>query len=171
MYEKTFFYIFAGLALLTASGVVFSKNLVRAVLFLVIVFIATAVLWLLLKAEFLAVLLALIYIGAVLVLFLFVVMIFDIKANSNEKQFNLFVAVGISMAGMLASILIYVVAIHGFKLETNFAFAKQMVGQSELVHIGDLLFTKYLVPFEMAGVLLLTAIVAVIGLTMKDHKE
>lgn len=171
MIEKTFFYIFAGLALLAASGVIFSKNQVRSVLFLVTVFVATAALWLLLQAEFLAVLLALIYIGAVLILFLFIVMLFGSKTNSNEKRFNVFMAVGISMAGLLASILIYVVAIHGFKLEANFAFTKQIVGQSELVQIGDLLFTKYLVPFEMAGVLLLTAIVAVIGLTMKDHKE
>lgn len=170
MDEKAFFYIFSSLALLAASGVVVSKNLIRSVLFLILLFITTAALWLLLDAEFLSLLLALIYIGAVLVLFLFVIMIFDLNFQAKEQRFNWFEVLAVSMVGVLLGLLTYVVALQGFNLDSRLAVVGPMGHQSELVYMGELLFTKYLIPFEISGILLLVAIVAVVSLAVKDPK-
>jgi NADH-quinone oxidoreductase subunit J len=171
MDEKILFYIFTSIALFAAGGVVFSKDLVREVLYLITLFIATAVIWLLLKAEFLAFLLILIYVGAVVILFLFIIMIFDLKLNSNDKQFNLFTIFGIIITSLLSGILIYVISLNDFNIKDFTTVITQITSSRAIIQFGELLFTKYLFPVAIAGLLLLAAIVAAIGLTIKERKK
>jgi NADH-quinone oxidoreductase subunit J len=169
MNEKLFFYIFASIALIAASGVICSKHLVKSMLWLVTTFIATAILWLLLKAEFLALMLALIYIGAVLVLFLFIIMLFDLNFYARDKKFSLIGTCGVIISVLLTGVLCYAIILQGFNNNGNVALIRS-IKFNELLILSKLLFTEYLPQVEMVGILLLVAIVATISLTVKRTK-
>jgi NADH-quinone oxidoreductase subunit J len=153
--------VVAGLRVITA------RNPVHAALSLVLAFVASAGLWLLLEAEFLAVVLVLVYVGAVMVLFLFVVMMLDINLTPLREGFIRYLPVGFMVALLIVVQIAMVVGPATFGLEF---VAKPAAGAADFSNteaLGVLLYTVYVYPFEIAGVILLVAIVAAIALTMR----
>jgi NADH-quinone oxidoreductase subunit J len=162
------FYLFAAVLLVSASMVIVVRNPVHAVLFLVLAFFTASALWLLLYAEFLAITLVLVYVGAVMVLFLFVVMMLDINIDLMREGFwkhlPLAGVVGLVMAGEMVALL-YRGARGGGSP------AAPAAGYSNTKELGRVLYTDYVFPFELAAVILLVAIVAAIALTLRSRKE
>lgn len=169
---KTFlFYAFSLIMLVAATRVITAKNPVHAALFLVLAFFNAAGIWLLLKAEFLAIVLVLVYVGAVMVLFLFVVMMLDINVDGLRegfwKHFPLAAGVGALIALEMAAVLM-----GGFRLgEAPRAMAVTAANSSNTLELGKLLYSQYLYPLEIAAVILLVAIVAAIALTLRTRKD
>ena len=169
------FYLFSAVLLFAAFRVITARNPVYAALFLVLAFFQASAVWLLLKAEFLAISLVLVYVGAVMVLFLFVVMMLDINVDAMRKgfwkHFPLAATIGVLIALEMAAVLM-----GGFRPaeepKTTAAVAGQAVAQfSNTKELGKLLYTQYLYPLEIAAVLLLVAIVAAIALTLRQRKD
>jgi NADH-quinone oxidoreductase subunit J len=164
-----FFYLFAAVLLFAAFRVVTSRNAVHAVLYLMLSFSQAAALWLLLKAEFLGITLVLVYLGAVMVLFLFVVMMLDINIESLRRgfwsHFPLAAIIGLVVAGELIAVLWA-----GFPaIATNAPpVAADVSNTSEL---GKLLYSAYLYPIQVAGFILLVAMIAAIALTLRQRKD
>jgi NADH-quinone oxidoreductase subunit J len=169
-----FFYFFSTVLLFAAFRVITARNPVYAVLYLVLAFFQAAALWLLLKAEFLAIALVLVYVGAVMVLFLFVVMMLDINVDSVRagfwKHFPLAAAVGVLIALEMAAVLM-----GGFRggEEPNAAavLGQASVQLSNTRELGKLLYTQYLYPLEIAAAILLVAMIAAIALTLRRRKD
>lgn len=175
--QTGFFYLFSLVLLFAAFRVVTSRNPVHAVLYLMLAFSQASGIWLLLKAEFLAIVLVLVYLGAVMVLFLFVVMMLDINVDSLRQGFwrHFPLALGV---GALISLEMAVVLIGGFRISQAPAIpemvvntAGQMVEYSNTKALGTLLYTKYLYPLEIAAVILLVAMIAAIALTLRQRKD
>jgi NADH-quinone oxidoreductase subunit J len=164
------FYFFSAIAIFSASMVVMARNPVRAVLFLVLTFFVTGGLWLLLEAEFLAITLVLVYVGAVMVLFLFVVMMLDVELNSLRSGFTRYLPIGLCISVLVAVALVYAVGEKEFGAQLISVPVPHLKGYSHVKMLGELLFTRYLYPFELAGVLLLVAIVAAISLTFRGSR-
>ena len=169
MFEAIVFYAFAAILLVSGLAVITARNPVHAALFLVLAFFTSAAIWLLLRAEFLAIALVLVYVGAVMVLFLFVVMMLDINLERLREGFwkNLPLAVvvgGIMMAEMAAVL-----------AGRTFGVAPQPVPRpadySNTKELGRLLYTDYAYAFELAAVVLLVAIIAAIALTLRARKD
>ncbi len=163
------FYLFAAVLLFAAFRVITSRNPVYAALYLVLAFFQASAIWLLLRAEFLAISLVLVYVGAVMVLFLFVVMMLDINVDSLRqgfwKHFPLAAAVGALIALEMAAVLM-----GGFRLgEAPRAVAA--ANSSNTLELGKLLYSEYLYPLEIAAVILLVAIIAAIALTLRTRKD
>jgi NADH-quinone oxidoreductase subunit J len=165
--EKIIFYIFAAIMVFGASMVITVRNPVRAVLFLVLTFFASAAIWILLEAEFLAIVLVLVYVGAVMVLFLFVVMMLDINLARLKEGFIHYLPLGIAVAAVMAAMMILMVGPEYFGLDKVAAPARHAADYSNTRELGDLLYTVYVYPFEIAAVILLVAIVAAIALTLR----
>jgi NADH-quinone oxidoreductase subunit J len=161
------FYTFATVLVGAAIGVIASRNPVHSVLFLVLCFFNAAILWLLIEAEFLAIVLVLVYVGAVMVLFLFVVMMLDINVERLREGFTRYAPLG----GLIALIVIvefyYVLWIKRLGLDITGGVAPLPDGYSNTRAIGAVLYTDYVYPFQLAAVVLLIAIVAAIALTMR----
>lgn len=170
-----FFYLFSLVLLFAAFRVITARNPVHAVLFLVLAFFQASMVWMLLKAEFLAITLSLVYVGAVMVLFLFVVMMLDINVDSLRqgfwKHFPLAATLGALVALEMATVLM-----GGFRLnepKPTVAGAIQAAAGPEFSNtreLGKLLYTQYTYPLEIAAVILLVAIIAAIALTLRDRK-
>ena len=169
-----FFYLFSAVLLFAAFRVITARNPVYAALYLVLAFFQAAAIWILLKAEFLAITLVLVYVGAVMVLFLFVVMMLDVDVDSLRagfwKHFPLAAGVGVLIALEMAAVLM-----GGFRtgeeprpVTAAGAGAAQLSNTKEL---GKLLYTQYLYPLEIAAVILLVAIIAAIALTLRQRKD
>lgn len=165
--EKLVFYFFAGLLLVAAAMVVSLRNPVHAVLSLVVAFFASAGLWLLAEAEFLAIVLILVYVGAVMVLFLFVVMMLDINVATMREGFMRFLPVGVLISAAVAGAM--VVAVRQAAPGVVAAGAGENVDNT--VELGRVLYTVYFYPFEIAAVLLLVAMVAAIALTHRGPRS
>jgi NADH-quinone oxidoreductase subunit J len=164
------FYAFSGVLLVSAIGVITSRNPVHAALFLVFSFVNSAVLWMLLEAEFLAIVLVLVYVGAVMVLFLFVVMMLDINVAQMREGFTRYAPLGIVIALIVVAEIGSVVWVKSLGTEvTPVASVGVTADYSNTQALGELLYTKYLYPFELAAVILLLAIVAAIVLTMRHR--
>lgn len=164
------FYAFAAVLVVAALGVITARNPVHAALFLVFAFFNSAVLWLLMEAEFLAIVLMLVYVGAVMVLFLFVVMMLDVNLAQMKEGFTRYAPLGILIAVLVVVEIGSVVWVKQLGGEATTAAASMAVaGYSNTQALGELLYTKYLYPFELAAVLLLLAIVAAIVLTMRQR--
>lgn len=164
------FYAFSGVLLVSAIGVITSRNPVHAALYLVFAFFNSAVLWMLLEAEFLAIVLVLVYVGAVMVLFLFVVMMLDINIAQMREGFTRYAPLGILVALIVVAEIGSVVWVKTLGLEvTPVASVAVAADYSNTQALGELLYTKYLYPFELAAVILLIAIVAAIVLTMRQR--
>lgn len=161
------FYAFAALALFSASLVIFSKNPVRSVLFLILCFFSTASVWLLLEAEFLALTLVLVYVGAVMVLFLFVVMMLDIEVAALREGFTRYLPLGLLVACLMILCLGYAVKQGSFESTQLPALS---AGYNQVQKLGAVLYSQYLYPFELAGILLLVAIVAAISLAFRGNR-
>jgi NADH-quinone oxidoreductase subunit J len=162
------FYAFAGVLVLSAIGVITSKNPVHAALYLVFAFFNSAIIWMLMEAEFLAIVLVLVYVGAVMVLFLFVVMMLDINVAQMREGFTRYAPLGAVIAIVVIAEIASVLIVKGLNLpEATAPVADNAVGNTEA--LGKLLYTEYLYPFELAAVILLVAIVAAITLTMRKR--
>lgn len=171
MLEPMLFYFFAGLAALAASMVVVSKNPVRAVLFLILTFVATAGTWLLLEMEFLAIALVLVYVGAVMVLFLFVVMMLDVEMALRREGFTRYLPLGVSVAALLLIVLVVGVGPDYFGAVDYPRPASYPADYSNIQALGTMLFTDYLFHLEIAGLMLLVAIVAAISLAFRGRQK
>jgi NADH-quinone oxidoreductase subunit J len=163
------FYFFAFLTVLAAAGVVVNRNAVNAALCLLLSFMGMAALFVLLEAYFLAVLQVLVYAGAVAVLFLFVIMLFDVKGGDPRKPYQKVAAVSGLLA--LALLITGVLSLAKHSQLTAAAPVTTTVVGSDLKDYGYLLFTKYLLPVEMTGFLLLIAMLGVAMLGRKQEKE
>ncbi|TVQ37739.1 MAG: NADH-quinone oxidoreductase subunit J [Wenzhouxiangella sp.] len=157
------FYLFSTVLIGSALSVVTVGNPVHAALFLVLSFFSAACIWLLLQAEFLAIVLVLVYVGAVMVLFLFVVMMLDVSAVRPRGGFAAYLPVGLLVALIMAVQMFLVIWTRG--LETQLMPEPRPEGYSHTSEIGRLLYTDYLYAFEIAAVILLVAIIAAIALT------
>ena len=163
------FYAFSAVLVVAALGVITARNPVHAALFLVFAFFNSAVIWLLLEAEFLAIVLVLVYVGAVMVLFLFVVMMLDINVAQMKEGFTRYAPLGFIIAALVVVEIGSVVWVKQLGIGEQSAAAVVAEGYSNTRALGELLYTKYLYPFELAAVLLLLAIVAAIVLTMRQR--
>jgi NADH-quinone oxidoreductase subunit J len=170
MIEQIVFYIFAGLLVLSASMVVVMRNPIHAALFLVLSFFSSAAIWLLLNAEFLAIALVLVYVGAVMVLFLFVVMMLDINLVKIREGFARNLPVGITVATLMVIAMGVVVGSDYFLSDKYTAMKFIAPDYSNTRELGVMLYTKYLYQFEIAGAILLVAIIAAISLSMSKLK-
>jgi NADH-quinone oxidoreductase subunit J len=161
------FWSFSAVLVGAALGVILSRNPVHAVLWLVLCFFNAAVLWLLIEAEFLAIVLVLVYVGAVMVLFLFVVMMLDINVEELRRGFARNAPLGALVALIVVIELGYVLWVRHLGIDLPGAAAPTQPGVSNTAEIGAVLYTQYVYPFQLAAVVLLIAIVAAITLTMR----
>jgi NADH-quinone oxidoreductase subunit J len=165
------FYAFSLILLFAAFRVITARNPVHAALFLVLAFFQAAAIWILLKAEFLAITLVLVYVGAVMVLFLFVIMMLDINIDSIRQGFwkHFPLAAGV---GALIALEMGFVLMGGFRLTEGPQTAEVLAAQANNTKaLGVLLYTEYIYPMEVAAVLLLVGIVAAIALTLRERKD
>ena len=166
------FYVFAAVLLIAAFRVITARNPVHAALFLVLAFFQAAAVWILLKAEFLAITLVLVYVGAVMVLFLFVVMMLDINLDSVRKGFWKHFPLAGTVGAIIALEMSYVL-MGGFREPPKTSgMAGTMDAQvSNTKELGKLLYSNYIYPLEIAAVILLVAIIAAIALTLRERKD
>ena len=164
------FYVFSAVLLLAAFRVITARSTVHAALFLVLAFFNASCIWMLLRAEFLAITLVLVYVGAVMVLFLFVVMMLDINSDSVRSGFwKHFPLAG--FVGAVIALEMSLVLIGGFRLTEAPALdaAAAKLGNTKM--LGIEVYTRYLYPLQVAAVLLLVAIIAAIALTLRKRKD
>ncbi|MGK0298990.1 MAG: NADH-quinone oxidoreductase subunit J [Gammaproteobacteria bacterium] len=165
------FYFFAAILVLASSMVITVRNPVHAALFLVLAFFSSAAIWLILEAEFLAIVLILVYVGAVMVLFLFVVMMLDINLTPLREGFARFLPVGIIIA-LLMVVSMGLVLKNGYFDAVHLDVINRPVPESSnTLELGKVLFTEFIYPFEIAGAILLVAIVAAISLTLRKGRS
>ena len=164
------FYAFAAVLVIAALGVISVKNSVHAALLLVLTFVTSAALWLLMQAEFLAIALVLVYVGAVMVLFLFVVMMLDINFDNLRKEFRSYIPVGATV-GILVLVEMALTLVGGRLNLSTVSGANPVATGSNTKALGTLVYTEYVYPFELASVILLVAIIAAIALTHRKRKE
>lgn len=170
-FEKFLFYVFAIVVVIAAGMVVTRRNSVHAVLYLVLAFVGSAGLWMLLEAEFLAITLVLVYVGAVMVLFLFVVMMLDVEVAAMKAQFIRYLPLGLLIAAIMLIEIFLVVGPGTFGLEQFAKPPAQPAEYSNTAELGMVLYTVYMYPFEIASVILLVAIVAAIRLTLRRRPD
>ncbi|WP_298135356.1 NADH-quinone oxidoreductase subunit J [Acidiferrobacter sp.] len=172
-FETAVFYLFSAILLASAAMVVTIRNPVKSVLFLVLAFVSAACLWILLHAEFLAIVLVLVYVGAVMVLFLFVVMMIDVNLAVLRQGFTEYLPVGAVVAVLMVVEIALVVG------PRQFAPMQVIAAMAPAAHphvsntraLGLLLYTTYVYPFEIAAAILLVAIIAAIALTMRRRPD
>jgi len=167
----TLFYLFSGVLILASLMVISVRNPVHAALFLVLAFFTSAGVWLLLEAEFLAIVLVLVYVGAVMVLFLFVVMMLDVNLVPLREGFIRYLWVGVPVALIILAEMAVVVGPEHFGLEAIAAPMAHGADYSNTKELGGVLYTIYAYPFEVAAVILLVAIIAAIALTMRRRPD
>lgn len=165
--ETIVFYVFSTFVVLSALMVVTVHNPVRAAFFLVLTFFSSAAIWLLLEAEFLAIILIIVYVGAVMVLFLFVVMMLDINVAELKKGFVKNLPFALIVAVVMFALIYMVVGGEQFAID-NFAIPERHAADySNVAALGQVLYTEYVYSFEIAAVILLVGIVAAISLTLR----
>ncbi len=166
-----FFYLFSALAVAAGAMVILAKNPVHAVLFLILTFFNAAGLFVLLNAEFLAMLLVVVYVGAVAVLFLFVVMMLDVDFAELRAGFIKNAPIGALVGGVVLAELVALFAFRGLTVApARVAAAAMPAGMTNTEALGQLLYTKYVYFFQGAGMILLTAMIGAIVLTLR-HRE
>ena len=169
MIEAIIFYVFAFMTITTATVVVTVRNPINAALFLVLTFFTSAVIWMTLEAEFLAIILVLVYVGAVMVLFLFVVMMLDINIAQMREGFSRILPLGIVFAVTMLLLMWSVVTDDIFSLESIATPVPKGADFSNTKALGVVLYTEYVFAFEIAAVILLVALVAALSLTMRKR--
>jgi NADH-quinone oxidoreductase subunit J len=164
---KFTFYLFALILVAAATGVITVRNPVHAVLFLVLAFFSSAAIWLLLHAEFLAIALIIVYVGAVMVLFLFVVMMLDIHFVRLKEGFIRYFPWAAAVGAII--LLEMILVIKTFSISQVQSSSEATLPNTHL--LGQILYTKYVYPFEIAAVILLVAMIAAIALTMRPRRQ
>lgn len=170
MIEQTVFYFFSALLLMSAGLMITVRNPVFAALFLILAFFSSSAIWLLLEAEFLAIILVLVYVGAVMVLFMFVVMMLDINLSAMREGFTKYLPIGGLVAILMALSMGLVINAGEFGLASD-SIQRHSADYSNTAELGMTLYTHYLYPFEIAGAILLVAIIAAIALTMRGPRS
>jgi NADH-quinone oxidoreductase subunit J len=166
MVQQIIFIVLAAVLIGAALGVITSRNPVYSALYLVLAFMTSSGLWLLLEAEFLGIVLVLVYVGAVMVLFLFVVMMLDINTATLRRGFARYAPIGLLVALIMAAEIGYVM--WSRKLGVTFGnVTVHGADYSNTRELGNIIYTNYAYPFELAAVILLVGIVAAIALTMR----
>jgi NADH-quinone oxidoreductase subunit J len=169
--ERIVFWVFAVILVFAAGRVITVRNPVHAAMHLVLAFFTCAGLWLLLEAEFLAITLVLVYVGAVMVLFLFVVMMLDINTAPLREGFVKYLPLGFVVALVIFAEMGLVVGAKRFGSDMVAIPARHGADYSNVRELGSVLYTDYVYPFEIASVILLVAIIAAIALTMRKRPE
>jgi NADH-quinone oxidoreductase subunit J len=168
--QELIFYTFSLVLVAAGIAVITSRNPVYSVLFLVLAFFSAAAIWILLEAEFLAIILVVVYVGAVMVLFLFVVMMLDINLAPLKEGFIRYLPVAVLVAVAMAAEMLMVLWARGrFGVEMFPIPQPNPPDYSNTKELGELLYTNYLLPFEVAGVVLLVAIIAAVALTLRTR--
>ncbi len=167
-FELFIFYLFAAVMVFAAARVITARNPVHAAMFLVLTFFTCSAIWLLLEAEFLAITLVLVYVGAVMVLFLFVVMMLDVNVEPLREGFVQYLPVGILVGVIMLVEMVFLITQKYFK-SAQFPVPERASADalSNTETLGQLLYSEYLFQFEIAAIILLVAIVAAIALTMR----
>lgn len=167
---KTFlFYAFSVVLIIAALRVITARNPVHAALFLVLSFFSAAGLWMLLKAEFLSIVLVLVYVGAVMVLFLFVVMMLDINMDKMREGFLGYLPLAATV-GVIIVVEMSAVLLHEFQgADVDVPAVSATIGNTK--ELGKLIYTQYVYAFEIAAVVLLVAIVAAVAITLRHRKD
>ena len=171
-FEIFIFYVFAAIMVFAATSVIVSRNPVHAAMFLVLTFFTCAAIWLLLEAEFLAITLVLVYVGAVMVLFLFVVMMLDVNVEPLREGFVKYLPVGLLVGIIMLVEMVFLITQRYFKADqypVPERVAADQLSNTEM--LGRLLYKDYLFQFEIAAIILLVAIVAAIALTMRRRPD
>ncbi len=168
MFEAIVFYAFGLILLVSALCVITARNPVHAALFLVLAFFTASAIWLLLRAEFLAIALVLVYVGAVMVLFLFVVMMLDINIERLREGFWRNLPIALVVGGLMAFEMISVLAYRVYGMPRP---NERPLSYSNTKELGRVLYTDYVYAFEIAAVILLVAIIAAIALTLRRRKD
>ena len=168
-YTSAIFYFFAAILVFAGLRVITARNPVHAALFLVLAFFTAAGLWMLLEAEFLAITLVLVYVGAVMVLFLFVVMMLDINFDRLRQGFWRHVPWGVGIAALIVLQMWLVLSQPAWQGMTR--AGPGISGVDNIKALGMLTFTEYVFPLQIAGVILLVAIIAAIALTLRGRKD
>ena len=161
------FYVFSALLIFAALRVITASNPVHAALFLILAFFSAAAIWMLLKAEFLAIVLVLVYVGAVMVLFLFVVMMLDIDMARLRAGFWSHLPLALTIGAIIAAEMMTVL-VRGFVTQEAAPEAAVNIGDTR--ELGKLIYTEYLYAFEIAALILLAAMVAAVALTLRRRK-
>jgi len=162
------FYAFSTVLIGAAIGVITARNPVHSVLWLVFAFFNSAIIWILLETEFLAITLMLVYVGAVMVLFLFVVMMLDINLAQLRQGFTRYAPLGVVIAAIVVVEIGSVVWVRSLGFQERAALSQPLPAEySNTRALGELLYSEYLYPFELAAAILLVAIIAAIVLTMR----
>ncbi|MBX3680329.1 NADH-quinone oxidoreductase subunit J [Cognatazoarcus halotolerans] len=168
---KTFvFYMFATIMILASLRVITARNPVHAALFLVLAFFTAGGIWMLLEAEFLAITLVMVYVGAVMVLFLFVVMMLDINLDRIREGFWSYLPLGAAIGLLMVAEMVIVLGGSYFGLDSMPEPPAAAAGYSNTRELGRLLYTEYVYPFELASLVLLVAMVAAVALTLRHRK-
>jgi NADH-quinone oxidoreductase subunit J len=172
MIQAFAFYLFAGLMILSAGLTITARNPVHSVLWLILAFFNAAGLMLLLGAEFIAMLLVIVYVGAVAVLFLFVVMMLDIDFAELRAGFTKYLGIGSVLAVALVAEIVIAVAVHNAgPIDLGNRIAPTPAAVSNVQAIGELLYSRYLYVFEAAGLVLLVAMIGAIVLTHRTRRD
>ncbi len=170
-FQLFIFYVFAIVMVFAASRVITVRNPVYAAMFLVLTFFTASAIWMLLEAEFLAVTLVLVYVGAVMVLFLFVVMMLDVNVEPLREGFVKYLPAGILVGSIMFLEMVFLLTQRYFPSENFPAPAAKPADHSNTAELGKLLYSEYLFHFEVAALILMVAIVAAIALTMRRRTD
>lgn len=172
MIPETLFYLFSAVLLISGILVVSARNPVHAVLFLILAFFNAAGLFLLLGAEFVAFILLIVYVGAVAVLFLFVVMMLDINFADLRKGMRSYLAAGLAVGGVILAQLVFVTGMWVMNPKVLSAAAQNSESKLDNAKaLGNVLYTDYVYPFQVSGLILLVAMIGAILLTLRDRKD
>lgn len=169
LFQSMLFYLFSLVLLGAALGVVFARNPVHSVMFLVLTFFQSAMLWLMAEAEFLAIVLVLVYVGAVMVLFLFVIMMLEVEIEAVKAGLVRYAPLAIVISLLMAFELIQLIWFRGPEGGFGTAFVPNPENYDNTKALGSVLYTEHVYAFEIAAVVLLLAIVAAITLTMRKR--
>jgi len=170
-FQQALFYVLGSILLFGAGMVVLARNPVKSALFLVLTFFSAACIWMMLEAEFLAISLVLVYVGAVMVLFLFVVMLLDVDIAKLRAGFGEFLPIGALVAVVMVLEMAIVLSNKLLAPDSMPAPVRHAADYSNTRELGRVLYSDYIYPFEIAALILLVAIVAAIALTMRKRKE
>ena len=169
IFEAILFYLFAAVLLGAALGVVFARNPVHSVMFLVLTFFNSAILWLMAEAEFLAIVLVLVYVGAVMVLFLFVIMMLEVNIEAVKRGLTRYAPLAVAIALVMMIELVQLIWWGSRGIRMSSSFTPNPEGYDNTKALGSVLYTEHVYAFEIAAVILLLAIVAAITLTMRKR--